>query len=288
MRKLSEFHQCRCNSACGQVGWEDKEITEPNNKTRKIRIMVCYHSTDCKNCEKNDAYECVCVVFRAKPKKKDTDEPEWETHDVGGYMEYSPDYNYECKCVSTRLLIQKRSSGVSLGEYKIGEDPNKPEHVPLGKNTVDAGGGETHVGHLFEILYPKGPTDCPNKIKQFVQATEVKNYDVNGDWTKAETKLPADGGYGSDKWKEDTNPAGVHVSDMFPGSFGQENTYIDNPGPVYKDKKELPYSYKAKFRIELRDCHDKLIDCMIFEVFIEIDGLGNVTKNESTSPAPCK
>ena len=288
MRKLTEFHECECASACGQVAWESKEIEESRSKKKMIRVMKCYPHNECKNCEKdkeNRLYECVCMVFRAKWKKHKSDVYDWETHDVDGYLEYDADYNYDCKCVSTRLLIEKGSEDDSKGKYKISDD-DKLEQVHLGENDIKID-EKVHAGHTFEILYPAGPVDCPYKIKQYFQTTEIKHELKNGVWIGVENEMP-EGGFGSDKWQEDSNASGKHVSEMFPGSFAKEKTYIDNPGPVYKDKRELPYSYKSRFKIELRDCHNKLVDCIKFDLFIEIDEDGKVIKNEMTLPVPCQ
>lgn len=143
-------------------------------------------------------------------------------------------------------------------------------------------------GAMFgtEIVFPKGPADCPYHAKQFYRDTFRT--------TKSETRTPPPdpaksdkGGFDSPEWKEDESN-GVNAADRpgNTGGSGDEKGYVDAPG-ILRAKRDRPYQKDAAYKVVLYDCHNNQVDCITWELHVTVAADGSITKAETTKAKSC-
>jgi hypothetical protein len=186
-----------------------------------------------------------------------------------------------------------RPSGTA-GQQELGKDTHT---IQLGPGDP-RGSHKTGCGFVFEIVFPKSSApNCDNHVKQYCKMTHANTYDdpKHGPVTlKTEfpagdpsTKPPTPGGFDASGWGPETEDknlkTGKNAADQQTGGKGSDSGYLDDPATIpLQPGYHNPSALDGKFRVELIDCHNQVVEWLEFEVHIAIDANGNVTRAEVT------
>jgi hypothetical protein len=97
------------------------------------------------------------------------------------------------------------------------------------------------------------------------------------------TEPPTLGGIDAPSWASDDEiRTGTNAADMYTGSDGTDNGYVDWPAVVPGKDSRPPAAFDAKLRVELRDCHGTLKETLEFEIHLAIDATGKATRDQIT------
>jgi hypothetical protein len=199
--------------------------------------------------------------------------------------------------------LERHSKDQSTLKYPLGKpdqagQPPKDIQIPLGPKTRvvqkppdDPDGWLLRfVGYTIEYTYPKGTKDCPNHAVHYYKSTDTSasNGEERHPPAKKDAQPAEKGGFEGDKWEEDKTPAGKNAADepKYNGSSDTEKGFVDTPGLQY-GRGDCPITRHVKYKCEVRDCDNKLVDCMMWEYTVEIDKNGDVKTNKVGEPEAC-
>jgi hypothetical protein len=205
---------------------------------------------------------------------------------------FPPNFEEDPRLVFASKLKRHSGPGNSVLEYPVGpakqpDGPPTPVKISLGWGHWLAKDGKKVLHFRVEYTYPLGTADCPNMAIGYYKST-----DTAGGITKRHPEpKPHDhpakkGGFEGSEWEEDKDPAGKNVADRITGSGGGDKGFMDARRVRYLPT-DLPLSRDAKFMVEVRDCHDDLVDCLTWELHVSIDKDGKVLTQQATPPGAC-
>ncbi len=209
---------------------------------------------------------------------------------------FGPDaFQQEPPLVFSSRLERHAGPGSSVLTYPVGppkekDGPRTPSRIKLGWNErdrpVEKGGGKD-IHFFIEYTYPAGTDECANTAIGYYKSTDTGGGNTERHPPAKPHEHPATkGGFEGSEWDKDERPGGTNVADMTTGSGGGDKGFIDGPGVGYAAA-DLPVSRDVRYMIEVRDCHDNVVDCLSWEMHIRIDKDGNVTRREATDPTSC-